>query len=309
MPSVTPILEGDLLAAFAAFADTRNFTHAARRLGLSQPAFFERIRRLSDALGVPLYERQGKQIRLTAQGLRLSAHAREALVRSEACVREIRGEAARETVTLAAGEGAFLYFLGPALTRFVTAARGEGGASAREPAAALRLLTLGTPAACEAVRAGEAQLAVGVVDLVPEGLVAADVLRTPLCVAMSRRHPLARRRALELADLAGQRLILPPPGRSHRDFVGRAFGRIGQEIAPPIEADGWPLMLQFAAVGLGVAVVNGICVPPRGVVLRPVPELGTVCYRLITRRGAEPSPAAARLAAAILALGAKAERG
>jgi hypothetical protein len=62
-------------------------------------------------------------------------------------------------------------------------------------------------------------------------------------------------------------------------------------------------MLQFAALGLGLAVVNGICTPPRGVVLRPVPELGTVCYRLVTRRGVELSPAAERLAAGILALG------
>lgn len=61
-------------------------------------------------------------------------------------------------------------------------------------------------------------------------------------------------------------------------------------------------MLQFAALGLGVAVVNGICVPPRGVVLRPVPELGSVCYRLVTRRGARAAPAAERLADRILAL-------
>ncbi|WP_437986908.1 hypothetical protein [Sorangium sp. So ce117] len=32
-------------------------------------------------------------------------------------------------------------------------------------------------------------------------------------------------------------------------------------------------MLQFAAFGLGIAVVNGICAPPRGVILRRAPEL------------------------------------
>jgi DNA-binding transcriptional LysR family regulator len=291
MPSAAPILDGELLRAFAAFADTLNFTHAARAVGLSQPALFERVRRLQDELGAPLYERRGKQILLTDRGLRVAAHAREALARADAFVRELRGEPAREAVTLAAGEGAFLYLLGPALSRFSA----EG--------TSLRLLTLGAPSACEAVRAGDAQLAVGVIDLVPSGLVAKDVLRTPLCVALPRRHRLARRRSVRLADLAGERLVLPPAGRSHRDFIGRAIARLGHEVAPPIEADGWPLMLQFAALGLGLAVVNGICAAPRGVVLRPLPELGTVCYRLVMRRGAELPPAAERLAARILELG------
>ncbi|APR87526.1 LysR family transcriptional regulator YbhD [Minicystis rosea] len=296
MQSAAPILDGDLLRAFAAFADTLNFTHAARRVGLSQPALFERVRRLGDLLGAPLYERAGRQIRLTDRGLRVAAHARETLARAEAFVRDLRGEPQRETVTLAAGEGAFLYLLGPALSRF--AAEGTS----------LRLLTLGAPSACEAVRAGDADLAVGVLDLVPRELQARDVLRTPLCVAMAKSHPLARRRTLRLKDLASERLVLPPAGRSHRDFIGRAIARLGHEVDPPIEADGWPLMLQFAALGLGVAVVNGICAPPRGVILRPVPELGTVCYRLVTRRNVELPAAAERLTARIMELGKSAAR-
>ncbi len=291
MPSVTPILDGELLRAFAAFADTLNFTHAARSVGLSQPALFERVQRLSALVaGAPLYEREGRQIRLTDRGQRVAAHARDTLARADVFARDLAGEPANETVTLAAGEGAFLYLLGPAIARFVTSA------------ISLRLLTLGAPAACDAVRDGDAHLAVGVIDLVPPGLVARDIRRTPLSVALSAKHPLARRRTLRLADLAGERLILPPAGRSHRDFVGRAIAKLGHDLAPPIEADGWPLMLQFAALGLGLAVVNGICAAPRGVVLRPVPELGSVCYRLVTRRGADATAAASRLADRILEL-------
>ena len=113
MPSAGPILDGELLQAFAAFADTLNFTHAARRVGLSQPALFERVRRLSDALEAPLYERVGRQLRLTERGQRVAAHAHDALARAEAFLGDLRGEPARETVTLAAGEGAFLYLLVP----------------------------------------------------------------------------------------------------------------------------------------------------------------------------------------------------
>jgi DNA-binding transcriptional LysR family regulator len=59
-------------------------------------------------------------------------------------------------------------------------------------------------------------------------------------------------------------------------------------------------MLRFVELGLGVAVVNGICAAPKRVVLRPIPELGTVSYRLLRRRSTNLSPAAEQLADAIL---------
>lgn len=291
MESATPILSSELLHAFVAFAETRSFTRAARVVGLSQPALFERVRRLSEGLGFALYERTGAELQLTERGRAVAAHGREALAREAALLGELRGEARRDAVTLAAGEGAFLYLLGPALEAFERASSG-----------ALRLLTLGSQAACEAVRTGEADLAVGVLDLVPQGLEARDLVRTPLCVAVALRHRLARRRTVRLSDLAGERLILPPEGRAHRDFVGRALARPGADVAPPLEADGWPLMLAFARAGLGVAVVNGVCAAPKGLALRRVPELGSVCYRLITRRRGAPREAVERLVAELLEL-------
>lgn len=287
-----PMLDGDLLRAFAAFADALNFTRAAAAVGLSQPALFERVRRLSDEVGAVLYERSGRHIRLTEAGARVAAFAREQLARSQAFLDELRGETRRETVVLAAGEGSYLYLLGPTLERFV---REQGAAS-------LHLLTLGAKDAAEAVREGAAQLAVGVLDLVPDGLVTRDLVSTPLCVALTATHPLASRRTVRLTELARERLILTPSGQSHRDFIGRALGGAGHAVQAPLEADGWPLMLQFTALGLGVAIVNGICTLPDGVVARPVPELGSVTYRLMWRRNAVLPPAALRLSEAILGL-------
>jgi hypothetical protein len=47
------------LRAFAAFAEDANMSRAARRLHLSQPAVHAQLRRLSEALGAPLYQRLG----------------------------------------------------------------------------------------------------------------------------------------------------------------------------------------------------------------------------------------------------------
>jgi DNA-binding transcriptional LysR family regulator len=271
MLSAMPMIETELLRTFVAFAEALNFTRAARKLGLSQPAFFERIERLSESVGAPLYQRQGRALVLTPVGTRLLAFAREIDGRFQRFFADLEGGPTTRRVTLAAGEGSYLYLLGPAITAF---------------GPEIDLLTLGARAGLEALARGEADLAVGVIDLVPPGLDAVDLLSTPLCLAMPARHPLAKVRRLRTSHLAGERLILTPEGQLHRDLVGRALGRSGDSPRSVLEADGWPLMLKFVQLGLGVAVVNGICELPKGVVARPLDELGRVTYRLFTRKRA-----------------------
>lgn len=287
MRSEEAILDADLLRAFAVFAETMSFTRAARLVHLSQPALFERVQRLAERLDAPLYERHGRVLRLTEAGRRVAAFARDELARAGAFLSELRGERETGSVTLAAGEGTYLYLLGPALKRFASSGH------------ALRLLTLGAADAIEAVRSGAADLAVTIADLVPPQLVAEDVRRVRLCAALPARHRLARSPRVRLEDLSSERLVLAPSGRLYRDLVARFLAKGGAELQPPLEADGWPLMLAFVQAGLGVAVVNGSCVPPRGVVLRPLPELGTVTYRLLRRRGTDLAPPVLVLARAV----------
>jgi DNA-binding transcriptional LysR family regulator len=290
------MIETELLRSFAAFGQARNFTRAAKQLGVSQPALFERIQKLESRLGLSLYERSGRELVLTAEGTRVLAFARDIDARLRDFVSELKGEPARASVTLAAGEGSYLYLLGPAIAAFVKHSR-----------AALHLLTTGAKATVDALRCGDAQLGVAVLDIVPRGIDSEDLVRTPLCVAMRRTHPLANKRALSLADLRTDRVILTPDGQLHRDLVSRAIerdaspssARSARSTDSFLEADGWPLMLKFVELGLGLAVVNGVCHLPPGVVTRPLPELGSVTYRLLTRRGAPLSEEARSLAARI----------
>jgi DNA-binding transcriptional LysR family regulator len=236
---------------------------------------------------VELYARRGRELVLTDEGVRLLAFAREIEAGRARLDADLRGGAPSERVTLAAGEGSYLYLLGPALRAF---AKGDG--------ATLDLLTLGSKDVVDALLRGEADLGVAVLDLVPRRIEAVDLVRTPLCVAMRRRHRLARKRSVTPADLQGERIVLTPEGQLHREIVSRALGGLGGAPSTLV-ADGWPLMLQFVELGLGLAVVNGICALPRGVVARPIHALGTVTYRLLWRRGAILTGEARALAALI----------
>jgi DNA-binding transcriptional LysR family regulator len=284
------MVDTELLRSFVTFAETLNFTHAARRAGLSQPAFFERIQRLEAALDLSLYEKNGRVLALTAAGTQVLAFARDTDARFADFLAELRHETPRRPVTLAAGEGAYLYLLGPAIAAF-----------ARKSSAELELLTVGGRGVVEALRRGDADLAVAAIDLVPASITAQDLVETPLCVALPDAHPLSKRRSLRMAHLGEERFILTPEGQLHRDLVSRALAQRGRAPRRVLVADGWPLMLAFVQMGLGVAIVNGICALPRGVVVRPLEELGSVTYRLLRRKNAALSPDAEALAAQIRA--------
>ncbi|HEY4221733.1 MAG TPA: LysR family transcriptional regulator, partial [Myxococcota bacterium] len=221
------ILDGHLLCAFVAFSEQRSFAGAARAIGLSQPALFERIARLARIVDLTLYERNGRTLTLTPHGDRLLAFAREELARA---ARFAGDDDAVDEVALAAGEGTYLYLLGPALARFTRAHQRQK----------LRALTLGLDDAVAALRDGTAHLAVAAVDVVPRGIDGIELVRSPLVVAVKKSHPWAHKRAISLAQLAREDLVLPPEGRSHRDVVGRALARRGLSLRTAAEADGWP---------------------------------------------------------------------
>jgi DNA-binding transcriptional LysR family regulator len=198
-------------------------------------------------------------------------------------------------VVRAAGEGAYLYLLGPALRSHLSHSAQAHSAQAksaqtRSVQARVTLMTRDRDGMIEAVRSGEAQLGVAALDGTPEGLVSHRLTTVEPVLVLPRSHPLSRKRRVRLRDLAGSRLIVPPAGRPHREAIAAALrrARVPWEIA--VEASGWELMIHFVAMGMGLAIVNGCCRLPRGLCARPLDEerggLGGVEYRVVHTRSA-----------------------
>lgn len=64
-----------LALCFAAVAEERSFTRAARRLGIAQPSVSEQVKRLEEQLRVPLLVRNSRKVELTAAGASFLPHA------------------------------------------------------------------------------------------------------------------------------------------------------------------------------------------------------------------------------------------
>ena len=67
------------LRYFLVVAETEHVTQAANMLGISQPALTRAIHRLEEELGVTLIAGEGRNIRLTEEGLFLKQHAAQAM--------------------------------------------------------------------------------------------------------------------------------------------------------------------------------------------------------------------------------------
>jgi len=279
---VPELVDSDRLRSFVVFAEHENFTRAARVLGLTQPALHAQVQKLAEQVGAPLYRRVGRGLELTDAGRRVVRLGRDWLAQSAELKDEIAGRQSARAVTLAAGEGAYLYLLGGAIRRFL-----------RQASVPLRLITTNREQTVQAVESGVADLGVAAFDRVPTSVSARSIADVSQVLVVPREHRLAPRARVRLGDLEGERLIVAPEGRPHRIELERALSAARVAWEPAVEAGGWELMLHFAKLGLGLAVVNGFCRIPAGLVARPLRELAPVRYSLLApASGNAPVPVA-----------------
>ena len=105
---------------FLAVAEHGSFTRAASALHVSQPALSQQIRQLEESLGVPLFDRSGRTIRLTDAGEVWRQYASRALQELGAGKRAIHDVAdlTRGSLRIAVTPTFTSYFIGPLMADF-----------------------------------------------------------------------------------------------------------------------------------------------------------------------------------------------
>lgn len=279
----------DWLESFLVFSDCLNFTHAAERLNISQPALFVKINKLAESLGVPLYHRAGRTLALTNEGKQVRAFANEMHDRTVTFQAEIKGRTKITPVVLCAGGGSYLYLLGPAITEYK-----------KHKASYIRLMTGNREETIEAVRTGDAHVGVAALHSAPEDLNTELLTQVHQSLIVPRGHFLTKKKKIRLSDLEGQSLILPPNNRPHRMAINQALlsKDVDWEIA--IEANGWELMIHFVALGMGLTIVNSCCRISNKLVAIPIHDLPKQHYYIIKRKTDWESPAIKTLCDSLL---------
>lgn len=271
----------DWLRSFLCFAETGSFTEAARRLRLSQPALFTQIKHLGETIGRPLYHKVGRQLIISETGREVEALARDVLGSIDRYGAHLSGAEAPPPV-ISAGRATHLYLLADPLRRW---------------GRPISLRTEDRGAALDAVRAGRADLAVTPMSEEEPGLSLSPLFELGQVAILPEGDALAGHKAISVEALVERPLILPPRGRPHRDAVVAALGASPRVV---VEVDGWEIMAHYAALGMGIAIVNAHIPVPRGTVAVPVFDLPRLRYGLVMRRETA-SPAVKLLAQHLVA--------
>jgi DNA-binding transcriptional LysR family regulator len=236
----------DELRWFVAVAERGRVTQAADELHISQPALSRALARMQAELGVSLFDRQGRTLRLNRYGELYLEHARRTLAELEAGRRALEQLAGDESGLVSLGFAPTLStWLVPAL---VSAFREQ------HPGPRFQLH----------------QDAVGqLVDLLYEGV--ADLLicsrpgdarlrwralgRERLQLVVPPGHRLAGRRRVKLSEAAGEQFVMLGHAFDFRDLVEDLCRRAGFEPESGFEAEDIASARALVAAGLGVAVV------------------------------------------------------
>jgi DNA-binding transcriptional LysR family regulator len=178
------MLELRLLRYFVAVAETEHVGRAAQRLHISQSPLSRQIRQLEDDLGVQLFERANRQIKLTPAGRRVLASARDLLGRAEAFERGARSATVEDT-RISVG------FVTTALATGVLP-QGLRALRKRHPDLQLELRHQGTETQLAAVHAGQLDVAFVHRSASVRGLLPTRVLEQPYRLAVAKGSRLAR---------------------------------------------------------------------------------------------------------------------
>jgi len=279
-----------------AIAEAGSFRRAATACGVSQPSLSAQIAQLEDALGVRLYERDRRQVRLTTAGAALVARARRVLTETEDLVDAARhlGDPLAGTLRIGVIPTVSPYLL-PGVVRALRRAH---------PALVVRWLEEKTDLLLAALNAGELDAALLALEAAPEDLDRQVIGRDPFVLAAPNAHPLARRTTPVAAkDLRGVRVLLLDDGHCLRDqALALCAGARAEEL--DFRATSLSTLTQMVSSGAGVTLLPQMAVPTESrraaITLRPLADESAFRTIGLAWRRTSPLSAALRTIAATL---------
>lgn len=273
------------LEIFATLAETRGFTAAALRLGVSQPAVSLALKNLEEELGVILFDRSSSPIALTPLGKSLLARARQILGLSDAMLQEASEYRGVQTGSLRIGSFGATSSLQILPRLLETFHKAHPGIEVMVEEAADE----------EVIRwIEDRRVDLGFVVLPDDRFRTWPVAKDQFVALVAAESPLARQPSIRLNELCEAPFIMPESGSA--GIIRRLFTQ--SRLSPKVRYRTSQVLstLTMVARGQGVSVVAEMALPPwtekEGWIRKPLSPVRTRTIGLAMHPHATPSPAA-----------------
>ena len=235
------------LRYFIVAAQRQHMSEAAAFLHLSESALSRSITSLEREYGARLFDRVGRGVRLNECGRILLERVNRAFAELESGEREIRALVRSGNASVALG---FIASLGalevPKIVSAFVAMHGN-----------IRLkLVEGSPRALrEALVSGEIDVWIGTLPFPDPGIEWTELWHEKMLALLSDQHRLAKKRTLDLHDVAGERQILFKSAVTTRDTLIEHARSTGSSVNIVFESDNFATLVALVKAGYGVGLV------------------------------------------------------
>lgn len=257
------------LRYFVAVAEEQNVTRAAARLHVSQPPLTRQIHDLEAELGVALFARSGKAIRLTEAGRVFLDEARAALRRVDEAVQKVRA-----TATGQPGEVHIGYAPSPTVEVLPKLLR---AIQKKSPGVRVVLHDLSSPEMLAGLREGRlhAALMMQPTKQAARGIIFERMQTYPVGVAVPLGHPFIRRRGVTVEDLLAEPVVAYSRQEypDYHEFVARTLGAKVKRLRIIEECDSGSSLIAAVESGKGICICSSIFTTTTGRRLKFVPLL------------------------------------
>jgi DNA-binding transcriptional LysR family regulator len=248
------VLSFNELRVFLAAAETENFSEAARRLGMTQPAVSQQVRSLEQRLATDLFDRSGRNVTLPAAGRTLIPLARDVMDRAvhlEESMASIEGEVVG-LLKIGCSTAAGKYILPRLLA----------GLRAAHPRVDVVCNVTNRKTALDLLRSGEVQVAMTSLREPLRSIEYRPFLTDRIVLIAPPGHPWSRRGAtITVAELLRERFIVREEAAGTTEAVRTALARHDvslEELKVNMVLGNSEAIRMAVAEGIGVAFVSGM---------------------------------------------------
>ena len=289
-PKLLPQVNLKLLQTFLLVGEHSSFRTAAEKTFRSQSAVSAQIKQLEEQLGVALFHRTTRSVRLTEEGQQMFECAQRALFEVEAGLRKIQESAdiRRGRVTLSCSPTIAETRLARVLAAF----------QQDHPGIVVSVRELTSAALFDSIRKGEVDFGIG--PMIDTSEFHFDpVLEDPLYALIPKRFLTTGKTTITLATLSSMPLLVLNSATALRGMLESAMKDRHLTLSTKYEFTQAQTLISMANAGLGAAILPKVAIPPkidpRTYSLRIVNPPLVRQIAVITMRGQSLSPASLRL--------------